>query len=45
MFNGYKPVHVKCIQAGLVVTQITVLYLFNVLDPEGVQLRKRNCLK
>ena len=36
--------HLKCIQAGLVVTQTTIRHLL-ILDPRGVQLRKRNRLR
>ena len=37
--------HLKCIQAGLVVTQTTIRHLLLILDPRGVQLRKRNRLR
>ena len=44
MLHGYKFMHLKCIQAGLVVTQTTIRHLLIILDPQGVQLRKRNGL-
>jgi len=43
--HGYKFMHLKCIQTGLVVSQRTVRYLLKILDPEGVQLRLRNRLR
>ena len=45
MPHGYKLMHLKCIQAGLVVTQTTIRHLLLILDPRGVQLRKRNRLR
>ena len=45
MLHGYKLMHLKCIQAGLVVTQTTIRHLLLILDPRGVQLRKRNRLR
>ena len=45
MLHGYKLMHLKCIQAGLVVTQTTIRHLLLLLDPRGVQLRKRNRLR
>ena len=41
MLHGYRFMHLKCIQAGLVVTQSTVRCLLKILDPQGVQLRLR----
>ncbi|KAL4084142.1 hypothetical protein QTP88_027977 [Uroleucon formosanum] len=37
--------HLKCIQNGFTVTQETVRYLLNDLDPEGVAIRKRKILR
>ena len=45
MLHGYKFMHLKCIQAGLVVSQRTVWYLLKILDPQGVQLRLWNRLR
>ena len=41
MLHGYRFMHLKCIQAGLVVTHSTVRCLLKILDPHGVQLRLR----
>ena len=45
MLHGYRFMHLKCIQAGLVVTQSTVRCLLKILDPQGVQLRLRRHLR
>lgn len=45
MLHGYRFMHLKCIQAGLVVTQSTVRALLKILDPQGVQLRSRRRLR
>lgn len=45
MLHGYKLMHMKCIQAGYVVTQETIRRLLKILDPCGVQLRHRNRLR
>ncbi|KAG1941675.1 hypothetical protein F2P79_016065 [Pimephales promelas] len=45
MLHGYKMMHLKCIQAGYVVTQETIRQLLKILDPHGVQLRRRNRLR
>lgn len=45
MLHGYKFMHLKCIQSGLVVTQRTVRHLLKILDPQGVQLRQWNRLR
>lgn len=37
--HGYRWVHRRCIQAGMVVTQTTVRHLQELLDPEGVLAR------
>ncbi|GAA6098847.1 uncharacterized protein LOC125141277 [Tachysurus ichikawai] len=44
MLHGYKMMHLKCIQADYVVTQETIRQLLKILDPHGVQLRRRNRL-
>lgn len=36
ILHGYRFMHLKCIQAGLVVTQSTVRALLKILDPNGV---------
>ena len=43
--HGYKLMHLKCIQNGLVVTQDTVRHLLHVLDPEGVEYRRKRRLR
>ena len=43
--NGYRWMHLKCIQNGLVVTQNTVRLLMGIIDPEGVDVRKRRRLR
>ena len=42
---GYKLMHLKCRQEGLVVTQDTVRMLLHVLDPAGIALRRRHRLQ
>ncbi|XP_077862696.1 uncharacterized protein LOC144344733 [Saccoglossus kowalevskii] len=42
---GYRWIHLKCIQSGLVVTQETVRLLLKLLDPVGVLLRSRRRLR
>ena len=39
--HGYTIMHLKCIQEGLVVSQETVTFLLNILDPDGVSIRRR----
>jgi len=41
---GYRWMHSKCLQHGLVVTQKSVRVLLNILDPEGVAARSRHRL-
>lgn len=41
---GYRWMHQRCIQNGLVVTQATVRVTLQELDPEGVEYRKRKRL-
>ena len=43
--HGYRWMHFKCIQNGLVVTQDTVRFLLQILDPAGVEQRKRRRLR
>lgn len=39
--HGYRWMHLKCIQHGLIVTRDSVRELLLLLDPRGVDLRKR----
>lgn len=43
--NGYRWMHLKCRQKGLVVSQKTVRLLLGILDPKGVEERKRKRLR
>lgn len=43
--HGYKLQHPKCIQAGFVVSQSVIRHLLSILDPDGVQMRRRNRLR
>ncbi|XP_031334523.1 uncharacterized protein LOC116164477 [Photinus pyralis] len=43
--HGYRWMHLKCIQHGLIVTQKTVREVLALLDPEGVYIRKRKRLR
>ena len=43
--HGYKIMHLKCIQEGLVVSQETVRFLLNILDPDGVSIRRHGRLR
>lgn len=43
--HGYKWLHLKCLQTGLVVKRETVRLLLKELDPVGVDLRTRNRLR
>lgn len=42
---GYRWMHSLCIKHGFVVTQETVRLLLNIIDPDGIQYRKRHRLK
>lgn len=42
---GYKWIHRRCIQRGIVVKQSTILHLMHLLDPEGIRVRKRKRLR
>lgn len=35
--HGYKLLHLKCIQAGFVVSQRVIRHLLGILDPDGVR--------
>lgn len=43
--HGYRWMHLKCIQHGLTVTRETVREFLLLLDPKGVDLRKRKRLR
>ncbi|KAB0795826.1 hypothetical protein PPYR_04655 [Photinus pyralis] len=43
--HGYRWMHLKCLQNGLVVTQQMVRILLQTLDPEGVEIRTRRRLR
>lgn len=43
--HGYRWMHLKCLQTGLVVPQSIVRELLSLLDPEGVEFRKRKRLQ
>ncbi|KAF5283645.1 hypothetical protein FQR65_LT13769 [Abscondita terminalis] len=43
--RGYRWMHLKCIKHGFVVTQNVVRELLLLLEPEGVNLRKRKRLR
>nr|XP_022287723.1 uncharacterized protein LOC111100295 [Crassostrea virginica] len=43
--HGYKLLHLKCIQNGFVVSQESVRLLLLLIDPNGVEIRKRNRLR
>ena len=43
--HGYRMMHLKCLQAGLCVQQETVLSLLHIIDPQGVNARKRKRLR
>ena len=40
--HGYKFVHLKCIQKGFVIRQETVRLLLQIVDPAGVEHRRRS---
>ncbi|XP_031358157.1 uncharacterized protein LOC116181857 [Photinus pyralis] len=44
-FHGYRWIHLKCLQRGLVVKQETVRLLLKILDPTGVSTRRRRRLR
>jgi hypothetical protein len=43
--HGYRWMHCKCINEGFVVSQKLVRLLLGILDPEGVNLRRRRRLR
>lgn len=43
--QGYRWMHLRCIQNNLVVTQEIVRELLRLLDPDGVEIRKRKRLR
>ena len=43
-YQGYRFVHLKCILSGILVSRETVRNLLLILDPEGVELRRRRRL-
>ncbi|KAJ8050817.1 hypothetical protein HOLleu_04161 [Holothuria leucospilota] len=42
--NGYRLMHLKCIQNGFSVSREMVREIIRALDPEGVELRRRRTL-
>ncbi|XP_061176268.1 uncharacterized protein LOC133185191 [Saccostrea echinata] len=43
--HGYRWLHLKCLERGFVVDQDTVLGLLHIIDPEGVEYRKKRRLR
>ena len=43
--NGYRWMHSRCIANGFVVSRETVRHLLSILDPEGVETRRRRRLR
>ena len=43
--HGYTWMHLKCLQAGRVVQRDTVYAIMKILDPEGLQIRRRGRLR
>lgn len=43
--HGYKWMHLRCILNSFVVTQDVVRELLIIMDPKGVEIRKRNTLR
>ena len=43
--HGYRWVHLKCRQAGMVASRKVVYTLMQILDPERIELRKTSRLK
>ena len=43
--HGYRWMHCKCIQSGLVVSQENVRLLLHILDPEGIASRRARRLR
>jgi len=42
---GYRQMHQRCLIHGLRVSRRNVSYILQVLDPLGVETRRRNCLR
>ena len=42
---GYRQMHRLCCQNGIKITRKSVAIIQSMLDPEGVQIRKRNRLR
>jgi hypothetical protein len=42
---GYRWLHLKCLDRGLVVDQETVRGLLHIIDPEGIEYRKKRRLR
>ena len=43
--HGYRWMHLKCLHEGFVVTEDTIRVLLQILDPEGVTIRRRRRLR
>jgi hypothetical protein len=43
--HGYRWMHLKCLDRGFVVDQETVRCLLHIIDPEGVEYRRRRRLR
>ncbi|XP_051782603.1 uncharacterized protein LOC127527557 [Erpetoichthys calabaricus] len=43
--HGYKWMHAKCLAKGFVTDSESIRFLLKTLDPEGVEQRKRRCLR
>lgn len=39
--HGYRWMHLKCLETELVVDQETVRVLLHIIDPEGIELRRK----
>ena len=44
-FHGYRWMHLKCRQAGFVTTRQVVYAIMQILDKDGVELRRKGRLK
>jgi hypothetical protein len=43
--HGYRLMHLQCLQSGYTVTQENIRLILKIIDPIGVQLRKRGRLR
>lgn len=43
--HGYRWMHLKCLETELVVDQKTVRVLLHIIDPEGIELRRKRRLR